>query len=68
MAENNKPDEAAVPVTGVNDHAWEREHRHPTAEQARSIGYRRRDAEAKLEQHLREARDKSDEEIGGQEK
>jgi hypothetical protein len=67
MGENNKPDEAAVPATGVNDHAWEREHRHPTAEQARSIGHRRRDAEAKLDQHLREARDKSDEDNGGQE-
>jgi hypothetical protein len=68
MGEINKPEEAAVLVTGVNDHAWEREHRHPTAEQARSIGYRRRDAEAKLEQHLREARDKSDEENAGLEK
>ncbi|WP_461189307.1 hypothetical protein [Arthrobacter sp. Z4-13] len=66
MGENNQVDDAAVPATGVNDHAWEREHRHPTAEQARSIGYRRRDAEAKLEQHLREARDKSGEEAGSQ--
>ena len=53
------PDDGAVPGTGVNDHAWEREHRHPTPEQARSIGYRRRDAEAKLEQHQNEAREKA---------
>ena len=54
------PDDGAVPGTGVNDHAWEREHRHPTPEQARSIGYRRRDAEAKLEQHQQEAREKAE--------
>lgn len=42
--------------TGVNDHAWEREHRHPTAALARGILQRRRDAEAKLEQHQQEAR------------
>lgn len=54
------PDNEAVPGTGVNDHAWEREHRHPTPEQARSIGYRRRDAEAKLEQHQQEAREKAE--------
>jgi hypothetical protein len=46
----------------VNVHAWEREHRHPTAEQAKAIGYRRREAEAKLEQHQQEARHKSEEE------
>lgn len=57
--ETNKPDDEEVPGTGVNDHAWEREHRHPTPEQARSIGYRRRDAEAKLEQHQHEAREKA---------
>lgn len=67
MGENSKSDEAAVPVTGVNDHSWERDHRYPTIEQARSIGHRRRDAEAKLEQHLRESRDKPDDETGGQE-
>jgi hypothetical protein len=66
MGENNQVDDDAVPTTGVNDHAWEREHRHPTAAQARSLGYRRRDAEAKLEQHLREARDKSAGENSGQ--
>lgn len=61
MGEDNiGPDDEAVPGTGVNDHAWEREHRHPTPEQARSIGYRRRDAEAKLEQHQQEAREKAD--------
>jgi hypothetical protein len=48
--------------TGVNDHAWEREHRAPTTGQLRAIGYRRRDAEAKLEQHLREARHRNEEE------
>jgi hypothetical protein len=37
--------------TGVNDHSWEREHRHPVPDQARAIGQRRRDAEAKLDQH-----------------
>ena len=42
----------AVSRTGVNDHSWEREHRHPVPDQARAIGQRRRDAEAKLEQHL----------------
>jgi hypothetical protein len=51
-----------VPRTGVNDHAWEREHKHPTTGQLRSIGYRRRDAEAKLEQHLQAARHRSEEE------
>ena len=58
--EPRDPDDGAVPGTGVNDHAWEREHRHPTPEQARSIGYRRRDAEAKLEQHQQEAREKAE--------
>lgn len=58
--EANNPDDEVVPGTGVNDHAWEREHRHPTPEQARSIGYRRRDAEAKLEQHQIEAREKAE--------
>jgi hypothetical protein len=58
-------DKEAVPVTGVNDHAWEREHRHPTAIQARAMGYRRRDAEAKLEQHQQEARHKAEEEPEG---
>jgi hypothetical protein len=66
MGENSEPADGAVTSTKVDDHAWEREHRHPTAEQARSIGHRRRDAEAKLEQHLREARDKSETESGGQ--
>ncbi|HEY3574771.1 MAG TPA: hypothetical protein VGK98_13200 [Arthrobacter sp.] len=41
--------------TGVNDHAWEREHRHPTAAQASAIGNRRRDAEAKLARHQQQA-------------
>lgn len=51
-----------VPRTGVNDHAWEREHRHPTTGQLRSIGYRRRDAEAKLDQHQQQARHRAEEE------
>ncbi|MDQ0000662.1 MULTISPECIES: hypothetical protein [Pseudarthrobacter] len=50
---------AGVPGTGVNDHAWEREHRHPTRGQLRAIGYRRRDAETKLEQHQLEARQRA---------
>ncbi len=44
------------PGTGVNDHAWEREHRHPTPDQLRAIGSRRRDAETKLDHHQEEAR------------
>jgi hypothetical protein len=43
-------------VTGANNHIWEREHRHPTSGQLRAMGYRRRDAETKLEQHQQEAR------------
>ena len=67
MGENSSAHhEEAAPRTGVNDHAWEREHRHPTAAQARAIGYRRRDAEAKLEQHQQEARHKTDEVPDGQ--
>jgi hypothetical protein len=67
MSENRSVrDDDAVPATGVNDHACEREHRHPTAAQARAIGYRRRDAEAKLEQHLQDARHKTEEETQGQ--
>lgn len=46
----------AAARTGANDHAWEREHRHPTPTQARGMLQRRRDAEAKLEQHQQEAR------------
>ncbi|MFF1254752.1 hypothetical protein ACFVYC_19955 [Pseudarthrobacter sp. NPDC058329] len=58
MGDNNQLDNDVVPA-GAKHLSGEREHRHPTAEQARSIGHRRRDAEAKLEQHLREARDKA---------
>lgn len=62
MGENSKDrDSEAVPGTGVNDHVWEREHRHPTAAQARAIGYRPRDAEINLEQHQQLAREKTDE-------
>lgn len=67
MGENSSAHEDdAVRRTGVNDHAWEREHRHPTAAQARAMGYRRRDAEAKLEQHQQEARHKTEEDPEGQ--
>jgi hypothetical protein len=59
MGDNNQMDNDVVPAAGAKHHAGERERRHPTAEQARSIGHRRRDAEAKLEQHLREAREKA---------
>jgi hypothetical protein len=45
--------------TGVNDHSWEREHRHPTAAQARAIGERRREAEAKLARHQEQAGNKA---------
>jgi hypothetical protein len=65
MGKNSGAHDKAVPVTGVNDHAWEREHRHPTATQARAMGYRRRDAEAKLEQHQQEAHHKAEEEFEG---
>jgi hypothetical protein len=51
MDDNSTPNDEGVPRTGVNDHAWEREHRHPVPAQARAIGQRRRDAEAKLDQH-----------------
>jgi hypothetical protein len=57
MKDDNSPHTGeAAARTGVNDHAWEREHRHPTPTQARGILQRRRDAEAKLEQHQQEAR------------
>ncbi|WP_258805170.1 hypothetical protein [Pseudarthrobacter sp. NS4] len=64
MGENSHEPDGVAPTTGVNDHAWEREHRHPTPEQARAIGYRRRDAEAKLEQHQQEAKEKAEEQSG----
>ena len=47
--------------TGVNDHAWEREHRHPTAAQASAIGNRRREAEAKLSRHQQQAKHRATE-------
>ncbi|WP_306922513.1 hypothetical protein [Arthrobacter globiformis] len=57
MNEDNSPHGgAAAARTGANDHSWEREHRHPTITQARGILQRRREAEAKLEQHQQEAR------------
>jgi hypothetical protein len=45
-----------LPGTGVNDHAWERDHRHPTPNQLRAIGSRWKDAEAKVDHHQQEAR------------
>lgn len=54
--------DTGVPRTGVNDHAWEREHKHPTAAQLRAMGYRRRDAEVKLQQRLADARHKAEDE------
>jgi hypothetical protein len=53
--QGGKPAEP-FPGTGVNDHAGERDHRHPTPDQWRAIGSRRRDAEAKLDHHQEEAR------------
>jgi hypothetical protein len=53
--QSGKPGDS-FPGTGVNDHAWERDHRHPTPDQLRAIGSRRRDAEAKLDHHQHEAR------------
>lgn len=54
----NSPNKEPLAHTGANDHSWEREHRHPTAAQARAIGNRRRAAEAKLEEHQQQARRK----------
>lgn len=60
--ENTRDGNEEVPRTGVNDHAWEREHKYPTRAQQLAMGYRRRAAEAKPGQHLEEARRKSEEE------
>ena len=57
--ENDFHPNESVARTGVNDHAWEREHRHPTAIQAQAIGIRRRVAEAKLDQHQLQPRRKA---------
>lgn len=57
--DNSSRQREPIARTGANDHSWEREHRHPTAIQARAMGQRRREAEAKLEQHLHEARHRS---------
>jgi hypothetical protein len=60
MKDDNSPHTGeAAARTGANDHSWEREHRHPTPAEARAIGQRRRDAEAKLEQRQQEARHKA---------
>lgn len=48
---------SAFPRTGINDHVWEADHKHPTPEQLLAMGQRRRNAEEKLQQHLKEARD-----------
>jgi hypothetical protein len=59
MNEDSSPHNGeAATRTGVNDHSWEREH--PTPTQARGMLQRRRDAEAKLEQHQQEARRRAD--------
>ncbi|MCU1568331.1 MAG: hypothetical protein JWQ56_3268 [Pseudarthrobacter sp.] len=58
MGENSEEMDSAVPATGENDQVPEPGNSPSGAEQGRSVGDRRRDAEAKLEQHLREARDK----------
>jgi hypothetical protein len=49
----------AAAKTGVNDHAWEREHRHATTRQLRAVGYRGGEAGTKLEQHQQEARQRA---------
>lgn len=61
MNENNNLHRDETLATGVNDHAWEPEHRHPNALQTRAIGNRRRDAEAKLTQHQEQARQQATE-------
>jgi hypothetical protein len=65
MGENSEEMDSAVPNTGT-DQGPEPADPAPGTEQGRSIGDRRRDAEAKLEQHLREARDKETEADGQQ--
>ncbi|SEQ02075.1 hypothetical protein [Pseudarthrobacter sp. B4EP4b] len=62
MGENSEELDSA----GVNDQVQEPGNPPPAAEQGRSIGDRRRDAEAKLEQHLRDARSKETEADGQQ--
>lgn len=59
--EDGIPNDEKLLRTGVNDHAWEREHRHPTAAQASAIGNRRREAEAKLSQHQQQAKNRATE-------
>lgn len=53
-------DLSAFPRTGINDHVWEADHKHPTPEQLLAMGQRRRNAEEKLQQHLTEARHPKD--------
>jgi len=60
-AASRRDGDEELPRTGVNDHAWERDHKRPTAAQLRAMGKRRRDAEAKLGQHLEEARVRAEE-------
>lgn len=61
MHENNNLNSDRTSAKGANDHAWESEHRHPTALQSQAIGKRRRDAEAKLAQHQEQARQRAGE-------
>lgn len=49
---------STIPGTGINDHVWEADHKHPTPEQLLAMGQRRRSAEEKLQQHLTAARDR----------
>ncbi|MDQ0924670.1 hypothetical protein QF038_003178 [Pseudarthrobacter sp. W1I19] len=66
MGENSEELDSAVPAAGVDDQVQEPGNPPPAAEQGRSVGDRRRDAEAKLEQHLRDARSKETEADGQQ--
>jgi uncharacterized protein YdhG (YjbR/CyaY superfamily) len=65
MGENSEELDSAIPATGAERFPEPVDSASGT-EQGRSIGDRRRDAEAKLEQHLRQARDKETEADGEQ--
>jgi uncharacterized protein YdhG (YjbR/CyaY superfamily) len=65
MGENSEELDSAIPATGAERFPEPVDPASGT-EQGRSIGDRRRDAEAKLEQHLRQARDKETEADGEQ--
>ncbi|MET1087509.1 MAG: hypothetical protein ABWY04_10360 [Arthrobacter sp.] len=66
MGENSEELDSAVPAAEMHDQVQAPVNTPPAADQVKSIGDRRRDAEAKLEQHLREARDKETETDGQQ--